>query len=215
MAVRRRRDKAVVLLRSDARQRLEPVRKVRRSVLHCPLAHRICDGVCEREIKLLALVHGIAQAAVDTRREPRTHDLVVKHHASKQFRYRAHDHSSKLVLLIGRHRPAEASATYLCLPICAYLTLHRSLCQDKTAGFFACTARIIWIEYHQNTVSVSPALSDQNIGLSPVKTASSLHGECIPHGSRLRDAHACDTLFDENQLHHQSGRSLNESFSLL
>ena len=136
VAVRRRRDEAVVLLRGDAGQRLEPVCEVRRPVLHGPLAHRVRDGVGEGEVELLALVHGVAQTAIDIRRESGAHDLVVKYHASKQFRYRAHDHSSKRVLLTGRHRLAEASSGCLRLPICAYLTLWCPLCQDESGGFF-------------------------------------------------------------------------------
>ena len=96
VAVGRGGNKAVVLFGRDSGQRLEPVRKVRRAVLDRPGAHRVRHGVCHGKIQLFAFVHGIAQAAVYIRGKPRTHDTVVKHHASEQFRYRTH----RLFLLI-------------------------------------------------------------------------------------------------------------------
>ena len=64
--------------------------KMRRAVLDRPLAHGGRNRVCQGQIQFFPLVHGAAQAAVHICRKPRAHDLVVKHHAAKQFRYIAH-----------------------------------------------------------------------------------------------------------------------------
>ena len=90
MAVRCRGDKAVVLFGRDAGQRLEPVGKVCGAVLHRPVAHGGRHRVGNGQVQLLALVDGVAQAVIDIRGKPRPHDLVVKHQASEQFRYRTH-----------------------------------------------------------------------------------------------------------------------------
>ena len=77
----------VVLLRGRAGQRLEPVRVVRRALLHRPFLHRLRDRVRQRRVERLAarerplqrLVHVLGQpSALHGRREHvRSEDLVV------------------------------------------------------------------------------------------------------------------------------------------
>ena len=93
VAVRRRREKAVVLFRRDSRERLEPVGKVGRPVRHRPGAHGVRHRIGNREVQLLAPSDGVLQIPVHVRRQRCPHDLVVKYHASEQFRNRLHGNS--------------------------------------------------------------------------------------------------------------------------
>ena len=86
-AVRRRRDKAVVLFGGDAGQRLEPVREMRRAVGHSPVDHGVRDGVGQIGIQLRAARDGPVQRLIDLLRQSRAHDLVVKNLAGEHFRY--------------------------------------------------------------------------------------------------------------------------------
>ena len=65
VAVAGRVVEGVVLLGGQAGQRLEPVRVVRRALLHRPLAHRLGDGVGERRVQRRAGLERRLQLLVD------------------------------------------------------------------------------------------------------------------------------------------------------
>ena len=94
-AVRRGGDKAVVLLRGAAGERLEPVGKMRRALFDRPLLHGVGHGVGDGGIQRAALIHRLFQRDIHVIRQFRFHHAVVKHKTSKIFRYGAHaSHSS-------------------------------------------------------------------------------------------------------------------------
>ena len=94
-AVRRGGDKAVVLLRGAAGERLEPVGIVRRALFDRPLLHGVGHSVGNGGIQRTALIHRLFQRDIHVIRQFRFHHAVVKHKTSKIFRYGAHaSHSS-------------------------------------------------------------------------------------------------------------------------
>ena len=76
--VSHRVDERIVLLGGKARQRLEPVRVVRRAVFDRPVLHRVRDRVGHVLVELRAVLDGLVQALVDGLRQAATHDLVVE-----------------------------------------------------------------------------------------------------------------------------------------
>ena len=82
-AVRGRGDKAVVLLCRDAGQRLEPMSKMRCSVVDGPVLHGLGDGICNTNIKDAALINRLSEGFIDICGEFSAHDAVVEDHASE------------------------------------------------------------------------------------------------------------------------------------
>ena len=79
-----------MLLRRDAGEGLKPVGKVCGAVLHCPVSHAGCDGVCHLGVKWLALFHGLLHGVVDLAGEAGFHGAVVKYKTAECFRYGFH-----------------------------------------------------------------------------------------------------------------------------
>ena len=80
------RDKGIMLLCGDSGQRLEPVRVVGRTVLECPLLHRLCNRIRDGRIELVALCDGLLQLLIDCLRKTLLHHLVVKDILTENFR---------------------------------------------------------------------------------------------------------------------------------
>ena len=80
-----RREKRVVLLGRDARERLEPVRVVRRAVLERPVLQRRRDDVRRGRIERLAGRDGAAQRLVDGLRQAGLLHLVVEGEAAERI----------------------------------------------------------------------------------------------------------------------------------
>ena len=85
-AVGGRGDKAVVLLRRDAGEGLEPVGKVCRAMLNGPVTHAGRNGVCHLGVKGLALLHGLLHGMVDLAGEAGLHGAVIKNKTAECFR---------------------------------------------------------------------------------------------------------------------------------
>ena len=58
-------EEAVVLLRRNAVQGLKPVGIMARSILYGPLPHRLCHGIRDRRVQLIALLHGLSEPLID------------------------------------------------------------------------------------------------------------------------------------------------------
>ena len=93
-AVRRGSDKAVVLLRRDPGQGLEPVGEVGRAVLNCPVLHGGGHRVGNGGVQLRSLLNGVLQGMIYFPGQASLHHAAVKDHASKYFRYGRHSESS-------------------------------------------------------------------------------------------------------------------------
>ena len=78
-AVRGRSDKAVMLLSSNARQRLEPVGKMCGALLHGPVPHLLRHSLRNVLIQFRVLIDRSSQRTVYLCREPCPHDSVIKH----------------------------------------------------------------------------------------------------------------------------------------
>ena len=89
-AVGRRGNKAIVLLGGNAGQRLEPVGKMRRAVLDCPVAHGLGYGIGHLIIQTHPFVNRLFEGLVDLGRKSCAHDSVVKHQTSEIIRNRLH-----------------------------------------------------------------------------------------------------------------------------
>ncbi len=74
----RGRNEGIVLLRSNACQRLEPVGIVGCAVFDGPLLHGMGHGIRDRGIQLIALGDGFLQLPVDAFRQTLPHDAVVE-----------------------------------------------------------------------------------------------------------------------------------------
>ena len=93
-AVRRGRDKAVVLLGRDAGKRLEPVGVMRSAVRDRPVLHRGGHRVGDAEVELRPLVNGLFQRLVYLGGQIGFHHPVVKHQTSEVCGYRFHSQLS-------------------------------------------------------------------------------------------------------------------------
>ena len=93
-AVRRGRDKAVVLLGRDAGKRLEPVGVMRGAVRDRPVLHRGGHRVGDAEVELRPLVNGLFQRLVYLGGQIGFHHPVVKHQTSEVCGYRFHSQLS-------------------------------------------------------------------------------------------------------------------------
>ena len=80
------RDKGIMLLCGDPGQRLEPVRVVGRTVLECPLLHRLRNRIRDGRIELVALCDGLLQLLIDCLRKTLLHHLVIKDILTENFR---------------------------------------------------------------------------------------------------------------------------------
>ena len=89
-AVRRRRDEAVVLFRSDSRQGLKPVREVRGAVRNRPVLHGFRNCVRHIGIQACALVDGLFQRTVDVGGKGGFHHSVVEYQTAEVIRNRVH-----------------------------------------------------------------------------------------------------------------------------
>ena len=97
--------KAVVLLGGNTGHGLEPVRKVRGSVLNGPVLHRRGDLARDVGIERLPGLYGLPQRIIDPTGETGLHDPVVKNHTSKILGYCRHDdHLFKKIKRQGRRR---------------------------------------------------------------------------------------------------------------
>ena len=72
----RRNQERVVFLGRQPGHRLEPVREMRRAVLHGPFPHGGRDHVGDRRVEGGPFLDRVAQPLVDVLRQPRLHDLV-------------------------------------------------------------------------------------------------------------------------------------------
>ena len=79
-AIGRRGNKAVMLLGSQTRFRLEPVGIMRCTQLERPVLHCRCNGICNRAVELGASVDGTLQALIDLFGKTRLHLSVIKYH---------------------------------------------------------------------------------------------------------------------------------------
>ena len=75
-----------MLLCGDPGQRLEPVRVMGRTVLECPLLHRLRNRIRDGRIELVALCDGLLQLLIDCLRKTLLHHLVVKDILTENFR---------------------------------------------------------------------------------------------------------------------------------
>ena len=78
--VARELQEGVVLFRSDARQRLEPVRKVCGSALDSPFFHGMGNDVGDFKVERLSFLYGLEQAFVRRRGQTLLHRVLVEHH---------------------------------------------------------------------------------------------------------------------------------------
>ena len=89
-AVPARVEEAVVLLRRDAGERLEPVRVVRGALLDGPFLHGVRHHVGHLYVEGLALLDGSEQALVRRGRESFLHRVLVEHHGTVDVRHFRH-----------------------------------------------------------------------------------------------------------------------------
>ena len=78
-------DEAVVLLGSDAIQRLEPVGVMSSTLFHGPVLHGVGHSIGHIEIQVLAFVDGLAQGLIYVLGQPLLHDVVVEHRGTKEL----------------------------------------------------------------------------------------------------------------------------------
>ena len=90
-SVRRRIDKAVMFLGSNARQRLKPVCKMCSSVLHRPGAHGRSHRIGKLLIQRRPFLNGPVERLIDVLRQSGTHHFVIKDFTGKYFGYAAHN----------------------------------------------------------------------------------------------------------------------------
>ena len=83
-------DKAVVLLRGNARHRLEPVGIVSAAHFDRPILHRRRYDVRDADIKRLAVLNGLFERLIGGFRQSFLHFLVVKYHTSEHLGYFRH-----------------------------------------------------------------------------------------------------------------------------
>ena len=86
-----RGDKAVVFFGGYSVKRLEPVGVVGGTQFNCPIPHGGGNNVGYVKLKGSSLGNSALERGVNVRRQTLFHDLVVKDHASKQFRYILHN----------------------------------------------------------------------------------------------------------------------------
>ncbi len=78
-------EEAVVLLARDARERLEPVRVVRRAEGNGPLLHGVRHGVGHVKVERLALLDGRGELLVDVLGQPALHHVFGEDHRAEAF----------------------------------------------------------------------------------------------------------------------------------
>ena len=78
-------DKGIMLLRSDAGKRLEPVCKVRCTVLHSPVFHGLCHNICRSLREFTALFHYLLHFLKYILGKPLPHLAKGKDVSPKQF----------------------------------------------------------------------------------------------------------------------------------
>ena len=82
-AVRRGRDKAVVLLGGHVGHGLEPVGKVGRASLHRPVPHGVRHRVSDSRVEAFAPADGLLEGMIDLAGEPRLHRPLIKYQRAK------------------------------------------------------------------------------------------------------------------------------------
>ena len=90
-AIRRRRNKAVVLLGCDAGKRLEPMGIMCCALGNRPILHCGSNCVCNTDIQFCAFINGLFQRGIHLRRQSGFHYSVIKDQASKIICYSSHD----------------------------------------------------------------------------------------------------------------------------
>ena len=111
-------EEAVVLLRRNARKRLEPMREVRSALLHSPFLHGVSHDVRNLDFERLALFDGLEQAFVRCGRQSLLHRMLVEHHRAIDIRNHRHRRALLTCRIQGvalplraiRHTPVESSA---------------------------------------------------------------------------------------------------------
>ena len=108
-------NKAVVLFGGNARERLEPMREVCRSVLHRPFPHRRRHRVGNLCIQLFALVDRLPQRGVYRCGQMRLHHAIIKDQTAEVFRNRFHSCISFVNFLKQKRRLPADTERRLCL----------------------------------------------------------------------------------------------------
>ena len=88
------RNETVMLFRSDACHRLEPMRKMRGALFDGPVLHCVCNHVCNGDIQLFAVLHRLSHCLIRFFGEPLSHHAVIEYHAAEFFAYHAHNNFS-------------------------------------------------------------------------------------------------------------------------
>ncbi|MPM80608.1 hypothetical protein SDC9_127658 [bioreactor metagenome] len=72
-------DKAIVLLRRDSGERLEPMRKVRCALFNRPVFHGVGNHIGDGEVKPLSFANGGLHGLVGVLGQTRLHDSIIEH----------------------------------------------------------------------------------------------------------------------------------------
>ena len=103
-------EEAVVLLRRDAGQGLEPMREVGGALLDGPFLHGVGHDVRYLDLEGLALFHGFDQALVRGRRQTLLHRMLVEYHRAVDFRNLRHENELLTRCVQGGARPPATRA---------------------------------------------------------------------------------------------------------